>query len=590
VRSMSGASSPKARPPSLPIDNGDEGHIRIAVSGESGLQILITDSTIVLKRGERQLEYASLEEIDESIAAVELGVKARDVFLAKQALRRLREKLGGVSILPEDLRKVWKDLTLEEKLDALSSIGYGLAVDVIEAQAIARGWLEPNKPVDKLKVGDKALLLWELIRDSGLFKFVKVCMNEEIEVYAADGVRIKPAKEVLEILCRVYGGRLVTKTVVKEVEGWALTQSRMIPLEAINPPRYLPVANGILDLETLELKRAVSAYFTYSVPARVNEGFLKALREGAIVEESFLHNPLWEAIRRFYSDEEWERLLDVLGSILAPFSLRLIAFIIGPENTGKSTLAEALRAALGPACASVPLMDIDRDPFALAPLIHARVNVTVERPDSSLRNVELLKRLVGGDTLSINRKHRPRIELRRNVLKVISFMNELPQFERLDSALLDRIVIIYTDNPLSEEEKDPSIKERLTQERDKVLEFLLWCMWRLQQKGWRIKRRDREEVRELLERARFPLAPWIEECCIEDDLLREKRERLYNSYVEWARESGVERVLSRRAFYALMRTRYPEVKIGGERYFKGIGLRRVKEPPEDELLGALGVA
>ena len=560
--------------------------IKLSLSDETGLKAIISSEGIVLEKNGQRLEYASVGEIDEQLAAWALGVEPKTILKLKFELKRLADTLKGVSILPEALHAIWPSLTLEEKIDALSTLGGGLAIDLIINKAIAKGWLEPGKGPEKLRVGERAQLIWEVIKESGFFEFVKTRRGEEFEVYLADGNRLMSIDGVIEMLCRVYAGHLATNTVIREVKGWALTQSKFIPPEKINPPQYLPLRNGILNLEHFELTRFADAYFTYTIPARVEGSFLKALRSGGVDEGWFEDNPLVRAIRRFYDEENWERLKDVLGSILAPFSMRLLAFIVGPENTGKSTLAEALRAALGPACASVPLRDIDRDPFALEPLLHARVNITVEKPDASLRNIELLKRLVGGDTLSINRKHRPRIELRHNVLKIISFMNDLPRFERLDSALLDRIIVIYTENPLSEEEKDPSIKEALVSERDRVLEFILWCAWKLREKGWRPRKQDKDELRELLERARFPLSAWIEECCIEDDMLREKREVLYSNYVAWAREGNVDRVLSRRAFYALMRTKYPEVKIGGEWYFKGIGLRRVREPEEEDLLGA----
>jgi len=85
--------------------------------------------------------------------------------------------------------------------------------------------------------------------------------------------------------------------------------------------------------------------------------------------------------------------------------------------------------------------------------------------------------------------------------------------------------------------------------------------------------RDVDEVREILEEASFPLAEWLRESCVLEDRSVMTREEAYNNYVEWAKNSGKSRILTRRKFYEL-RAKFVEVKRGGEYCFKGVRLKK----------------
>ena len=87
--------------------------------------------------------------------------------------------------------------------------------------------------------------------------------------------------------------------------------------------------------------------------------------------------------------------------------------------------------------------------------------------------------------------------------------------------------------------------------------------------------RDREKVAELLDEARFPLSEWIEDDCEENKAYRTLREDLYNDYVQWCSEhkEKVEKVLTRREFYEVLRTRFEEATIHGNHFFKGLAIR-----------------
>jgi hypothetical protein len=77
---------------------------------------------------------------------------------------------------------------------------------------------------------------------------------------------------------------------------------------------------------------------------------------------------------------------------------------------------------------------------------------------------------------------------------------------------------------------------------------------------------------ELLSKASFPLNDFIQECFSEDNQAKVKREEAYNLFVEWIKENPtkIRKVYSRREFYSIMRTRFQDVEIHGEYYFKGI--------------------
>jgi phage/plasmid-associated DNA primase len=184
---------------------------------------------------------------------------------------------------------------------------------------------------------------------------------------------------------------------------------------------------GVLDLETGELReghypsdrmtRITAANFD---PKATHPEF-ERLVEGLTLGRDGKPDP---ELRRY--------LQTLLGSMLIGRSeLRMLTVLTGPPRTMKSTLLRILRTAAGgyigtmdPAGLASRGADGQGGSNTLTPELEALVGrrgvVVDELPDGWRPSVDLLKRLTGSDTLTINPKHRQPYEVRMTASLVIA--------------------------------------------------------------------------------------------------------------------------------------------------------------------------
>jgi phage/plasmid-associated DNA primase len=342
----------------------------------------------------------------------------------------------------------------------------------------------------------------------------------------------------------------------------------------------------IVDKETLEPYTGNEYVFTTSLNAEISIKFLMDLKNGRISEDYFKDKLFYKVFRRFYEDEDWRKLKKGLGATLSPYPLKLIIVVKGDPNTGKSLLADLLSTVYGSYATSIDLEKVTGNlkyPFSLQPFLKSSVAIIDEKPQSNLKYIEKLKGLVGGGPLLIDRKYLPPVTITGKPITIMVFCNNLPVFEEVDEAFAERFLIINTTNPLDQKEIMETLREELKKEENlkDFAEFLLYCYYELKKENFKIER-DIEENMELLKEAAFPLQPFIEENFIEEAEGRIEREKAYEIFVNWAKENPfkVRKIYSRRAFYDLMRKKYPDRKINGIWYFTGIKPTREAEERE----------
>ncbi|MGC9086766.1 MAG: DUF5906 domain-containing protein [Thermoproteota archaeon] len=535
---------------------------------------------------EELIRNLEIEEREKMVLVEKISEKLSQLYIHELRQEIEKEKVRGILskyLVEEGLDLSFiKELSFEEKRNWLSKKDFGFLKEVANEVAYELGYLENTKDAKNLSASEKAVLFSKILLELQLFSFCNLELeNEEELVVVENGLIVERGEEVVRNLVYSAFSDEVTVEVYKNVLNNVKAKAKLISQDKVNPSDYMLFENGILDIKTLDvfdrsIYEDLDIYFTYSVPLSLDLSFLKQLREGKISEEYFQNCAFYKAVRRFYDDENWSLLKLCLGAILYNNSLKLLVIVVGPPNTGKTTLAVLLLDILGDFAASVSLERLQEDRFSMEPFIKASVNVTEERPSNTFRDIEKLKRITGGSSLEIPRKFKPSFILRNNKIKWFMFCNKLPRFREIDEALADRIVVVFTINPLTEEEVDSKVKEELNKKESKeeFLEFLLYCYYELSRDNFKIPK-DKEKVTELLDEARFPLSEWIEDDCEEDKVYKTLREDLFDRYIQWCNnhKEKVEKVLTRREFYEVLRTRFQQVVIHGRYYFKGIALK-----------------
>ena len=106
-------------------------------------------------------------------------------------------------------------------------------------------------------------------------------------------------------------------------------------------------------------------------------------------------------------DSLWERYLwELIGYVLSGYQKKILVVIVGPSNSGKSTLANMVRRICGSeVCVALGIKELSGS-FNLAELQGKRLCIDSEMDASALnaKDISLLKKVVGNDLLQGNRK------------------------------------------------------------------------------------------------------------------------------------------------------------------------------------------
>jgi hypothetical protein len=429
-----------------------------------------------------------------------------------------------------------------------------------------------SQELEEMDARGKVMKIFEVI--SKHFEFIRIPsenVDEEPEVYALDGDVLRPIEDVLKpVVGALVKAGMVRKSVLGDLELATYSTSRITSWRNLNPWDKIRLKNGVLDLRELRLLNKTDYYFTYRLDVSITEEELREIRDGSYRVED---NPVYRSWRSHFEDEEWDYLVDSLGTWLAPFRFKHIAFLIGPRNSGKSTLLLNLTEPINPLVARTSLRNIVDNRFGLQPLIGKQVLVHSERGDVVLKNLDIVNNLLGeSDYIPVDRKHLPIVNIRS--LKAAMFsMNDPPilyeQGGETLAAFLERLSIIFMRAP---EDFKPIKNFRV--DPKEALKFLLWCRIQLESRGWEIRKRDFEEKLDYLTKMANTALRFLEESdyIIKDPYSRVKGTDLYEAYKKWCMEQGIA-PMGLVSFYHTVATKYTRYEPGNVVWFKGLRLR-----------------
>jgi putative DNA primase/helicase len=247
-----------------------------------------------------------------------------------------------------------------------------------------------------------------------------------------------------------------------------------------------------------------------------------------------------------------------IGYTLFPdcrFEAALVCY--GDGGTGKSTLAEGVKAALGDDLVrSLSLLQIcDPKSFHLVNLRNAAVNISAELDALPVVGAENFKLLVSGEQVAADRKHQALIQLKTSC-KFWFLTNYLPRFQHGTEAELRRLRFLrFNQRPLN---PDPTLKEKIVTERDGIfmlaIEGLRSLLLRQQipQGG-----QQSNETRERFKVQNDPLAAFVNERCYLSRTAEIPKTDLYNQYVDFLATNGLPEPQRDSVFFRALYNRFP---------------------------------
>lgn len=254
-----------------------------------------------------------------------------------------------------------------------------------------------------------------------------------------------------------------TKHKVKEILGHIRRETYFDPKEIDENRKYLCLENCVYDLDTGKtLPHSPDIFATIKLPITY--------------DSSISTTEIERYIATLVKKPDIPKLQEHLGDILSPHTeTKKLLYLYGGKDSGKSTLLRILRIIIGEhICCSLSLKQLT-EPFTNFGIYGRIANICSEMPTKlSHSNLELIKAMTGGDTITIQQKFKPAFEY-RPVIKHIFGANEIPliDLKYADDAFYGRFDFIFFPNRFK---PDATIVSRYTTERMKSA----WLNWLIQ--------------------------------------------------------------------------------------------------------------
>lgn len=347
------------------------------------------------------------------------------------------------------------------------------------------------------------------------------------------------------------------------------------------PPFLIPVQNGILNINEMEL-------YTFSS----NYHFLAKL---PVNYDSHAKCPATEKfLSEIVPQESVMLLLEVIGYCLyREYNIQKAVMLIGDGENGKSTYLKVIEKLLGKNnISSVSLTDLENNRFASSRLYCKYANIYADLPDQALNQTGKFKMLTGGDNIEAEKKFMDSFNF-TNFAKLIFSCNKLPMKNDDTDAFYRRWVIIRF--PYSFEGKaDKNLLTRIStpEELSGLLNLALSSLKELLKRGDFSLSKSTEEMRDEYMR----LSDSVGAFCL--DLIEVapdehvKKEKLYVEYAAYCRERNYIVVSKDRFFKRLHdHVRIEEFRptIEGKRVqcFKGIRVKGVNSVNQESYLNPI---
>jgi P4 family phage/plasmid primase-like protien len=240
--------------------------------------------------------------------------------------------------------------------------------------------------------------------------------------YDASRALAKCVQDILGPLWRANWHDAVTK--------WILDHTAIDPDTQSHYADLVNCRNGMMNVYDGSLVEHDTAYQSFVQLPVVYDENAKSQKVldfvGSIVTE--------DAIPTF-----WE----FMGFLLLPdYRYKRVLLLVGPGNTGKSSLLEFIRRALGRAnTSSISLQDLTDNSFMRVELFGKMANIYADLSLNAIESSGEIKALTGGDEIEAHRKYGQPFTF-RNSAKLIFSANDFSSVSRPDPTFFDRFIVV----------------------------------------------------------------------------------------------------------------------------------------------------
>lgn len=263
-------------------------------------------------------------------------------------------------------------------------------------------------------------------------------------------------------------------------------------------------------------------------------------------------------------------------------------WMYGKAGCGKSTIIEGIKNMLGVKAGLLSLARLETNPrFSLVNVPGKTLLFATESPTDYIQSTETLKRLISGEEVEFERKHKDETKF-RPVAKILWAMERLPRVDGGGSdGIFRRVKIIHF--PPLEVPPDPFLKQRIAAERAGILNWAIEGLKRLQDRGYfdipTAVKSATQMWHVVSDKATLFINEWCnlhlqDADCTSNQAKRMQSKELYDNYAEWCAFRGYRPESIHKMHGEWQRVGLIPARIGGPSFWLGVSMKVTQERQE----------
>ena len=288
----------------------------------------------------------------------------------------------------------------------------------------------------------------------------------KLYIYHLDLGYYVSSDDVFRKLLLKYDNRLTSNKFFTELIAYIRTETKIQP--PLSDYRYIPVANGVYNIQTKELEEFNPKFIiTSKVKTAYNPYAKKPILGG------WFDFDKWLATLTCGDEELVTLLWQVMNEAINPNRTRKkMVLLVGDGNNGKGTFQALLENLIGRENISNLKPDQFGKEFYLGALEGKVRNIGDDISNKYLDEVSDLMSVVSGDPVQVNKKGKQPVEARFKLLCVFSG-NDLPNARNKTNGWYRRLCIIPFNADFNGETERPEIKDEFIKDKS-LLEWVLF--------------------------------------------------------------------------------------------------------------------
>ncbi|MGL5779107.1 DNA primase family protein [Cetobacterium sp.] len=269
--------------------------------------------------------------------------------------------------------------------------------------------------------------------------------------------------------------------------------------------------------------------------------------------------------------EEKEQVIQVLKEMMGYMCIpgnkyQKMFALIGVPRSGKSVIGDIITAILSSSnVSSYPLELIDKETH-LADLSDKLLNLSGELPANTKIATSTIKSIIGEDKISGRFLYSNSFTF-VSPAKLMVIGNHLPHFNDSSTAMKERLVILEFEREISQEKRNPYLKEELKEELEGIFNWAIKGLVSLKKRGRFLELRKELEMKELIQKIADTVEDWQSELELESLEYDSRDEngvvitlkKLYDNYKLFCKENNL--MAEKRQNFKLKLNGIKEIKV-----------------------------